>query len=64
MDEARSQKCERIASWISRRLDGELSELEQVLLHGHLAALRIRLPHVPAERQTRRLRCATLRSSR
>ena len=30
--------CERSRAWISMRLDGELSELEQALLGAHLAA--------------------------
>lgn len=36
MKEARSQKCERMRGSISAGLDGELSELESVLLRGHL----------------------------
>jgi len=32
----RPQKCDRVRAWISAELDGELSEFESVLLHGHL----------------------------
>lgn len=32
----RPQKCDRMRAWISAELDGELSEFESVLLHGHL----------------------------
>jgi predicted anti-sigma-YlaC factor YlaD len=65
---ARSHDCDRIRSWISAALDGELSELESALVQGHLrtcascsrfeagaAALTKALRAAPLERPTARI---------